>query len=88
MNDKKELMKSNDKIIEGVCGGIAEYFGWDKAIVRIVIAVLILSTGTLPGLILYVIAAIVMPKPPKQTKEVTKPNDFDDGTIEAEFREK
>ena len=33
---KKELTKSNDKVVSGVFGGVAEYFGWDKAITRII----------------------------------------------------
>ena len=33
---KKELTKSRDKVVSGVFGGIAEYFGWDKTITRII----------------------------------------------------
>ena len=42
---KKKLTKSSDKIVSGVFGGIAEYFGWDKAIVRIIGAFLIIFPG-------------------------------------------
>ena len=44
----------------GVCGGIAEYFGIDPSIVRLVWAALILFGGT--GILLYIIAAIILPK--------------------------
>lgn len=57
---KKRLTKSKDKILAGVLGGIAEYFGWDKAWTRIGGAVVICCTGF--GLIAYIAAAIAMPE--------------------------
>ena len=42
---KKQLVKSRDKIVAGVLGGVAEYLGWDKTIVSIIGGVLILTTG-------------------------------------------
>jgi len=59
----KKLTKSRDKVIAGVFGGIAKYFDLDKAWVRIIGAALILFTGVGPGIILYIIAAMVMPEP-------------------------
>lgn len=56
----KTLRKSRDRRIAGVCGGIAEYFGWDPTIVRIIWAVMIFCYGT--GLLAYIIAAIIMPE--------------------------
>ena len=47
----KKLTKSNDKVLTGVLGGFAEYFGADKALVRIIGAVF-----------LYIIAAVIMPE--------------------------
>ena len=44
----------------GVCGGIAEYFGIDPSIVRLVWAALVLFGGT--GVLLYIIAAIILPR--------------------------
>lgn len=70
---KKRLYKSNvDKKIAGVCGGIAEYFDIDPTIVRLVTAFLILAYGS--GLIIYIIAACVMPVSPivNETKENKK----------------
>jgi len=57
----KRLSKSQDKIIAGVCGGIAEYFGWDPAIVRILYLVISIFSAGFPGFIVYVILWIVMP---------------------------
>lgn len=56
---EKKLRKSKtDKKICGVCGGLAEYFGIDSTIIRIVWLVSILFFGT--GLLLYIIFALVM----------------------------
>lgn len=55
----KKLYKSNNRMIGGVCAGVAEYFGIDPTIVRLIWAALALS-GT--GILLYIVAAIVMPE--------------------------
>ena len=58
---KTRLTKSKtDKVIDGVCGGMAEYFGIDPVIVRLVFVVLIFINGI--GVLLYIILAIIMPK--------------------------
>lgn len=59
----KTLYKSRDnKIIMGVCGGIAEYFGWDPSLVRIGTAVLTLVSGA--GIVAYIVGCVVMPECP------------------------
>ena len=55
----KKLYKSNNRMICGVCAGIAEYLGIDLTVVRLLWAALGL-TGT--GILLYIIAALVMPE--------------------------
>lgn len=56
---KKELKVSkDDKIIGGVCGGIAEYFGWDPTIVRIGWVILDFVYGI--GIIAYAVAWVLM----------------------------
>lgn len=56
-----KLRKSRtDKMLAGVCGGFAEYLGWDATIVRIIFAILLVSSiGT--AVLAYFILAIVMP---------------------------
>ncbi|MFH5833039.1 PspC domain-containing protein [Halalkalibaculum sp. DA3122] len=55
------LSKSRtDKMIAGVCGGIADYLGWDPTIVRIIFVVLTVMGWGSPVL-LYFILALVMP---------------------------
>jgi phage shock protein C len=63
---KKRLYRStDDKMIGGVCGGLAEYFGIDPVIPRI-IAVILLLPGGLPGFLPYVILWFVVPQKPAQ----------------------
>jgi phage shock protein C len=54
----------NNKMIAGVCGGIAEWLGWTPTAVRVAYVIIsILSVG-FPGTIAYVILWIVMPQEP------------------------
>jgi phage shock protein C len=53
----------NDKKIAGVCAGLADYFGVDVTIVRLVFALLFLLPHGI-GLPLYIILWIVMPQEP------------------------
>lgn len=55
------LTRSNDRVIAGVCAGIAEYFGWDIALVRILYLVLSIFSAGFPGVLVYIILWIVMP---------------------------
>lgn len=60
---EKKLYKSNqNKMIDGVCGGIAEYFGIDPTVVRLVWALFSLMGGC--GILAYIIAAIIIPRNP------------------------
>ena len=63
---EKRLYRSRDeRIIWGVCGGIAKYFGLDPTLIRL-IAVLTLFLG-LAGLLIYLILTIIMPLEPRST---------------------
>lgn len=58
--NKKLYKISEEKKIAGVCAGLAEYLNADVTIIRIIVALLILSSfSTL--LLLYIICAIIMP---------------------------
>ena len=59
----KKLYKSNtNKMLEGVCGDIAEYFGVDPTIVRLAWVVFCALGGS--GILAYIIAAIIIPSAP------------------------
>lgn len=51
----------DDRVIAGVCGGLARALGVDPTIVRLVYAVATVFTGGIPGLILYIIMALIIP---------------------------
>jgi phage shock protein C len=59
----RQLRKSRDNVLAGVCGGLAEYAAVDPAMMRLLVALVVLFTSILPGLIIYVVAAMVMPDP-------------------------
>lgn len=60
--EKKLYRSRNDRRIAGVCGGIAEYFGFDATILRLIWLLAVLCAGT--GLIAYIVCAIVIPEEP------------------------
>ena len=61
MDERKRLYKSrNNKMICGVCAGIADYFNIDPSIVRVLWAVLGLAAGT--GVLAYIACAIILPE--------------------------
>ncbi|EAE5449864.1 PspC domain-containing protein [Listeria monocytogenes] len=57
---KKLYKSSSQKMIAGVCGGLAEYFGIEVTIICLLWAGAVLFFGT--GILLYIIAAIIIPK--------------------------
>lgn len=61
MEEKKRLTRSNNGMIGGVCGGIADYFDWDPTLVRVGYILLSILTA-FSGVIAYLILWIVMPK--------------------------
>lgn len=69
---QKRLTRSTDKMISGVAAGIAEYLNVDPVIVRVVMALLILSHLPL-GIIVYIILAVVMPEGEDAIKATANP---------------
>jgi phage shock protein C len=64
MPAKKLYRSSKDRILGGICGGIAEYFNADPTIVRLLFVLLLLASfGT--AVIGYLIAWIIIPRNPK-----------------------
>ena len=62
MNGKKLYRNTENKMLAGVCSGIAEYFGIDPTLVRLAWVVFSLLGGS--GLLAYIIAAIIVPENP------------------------
>ena len=60
----KRLYKSNEnKMVDGVCGGIAEYFGIDPTLVRLAWVLFCAMGGS--GFVAYIVAAIIIPRAPE-----------------------
>jgi phage shock protein C len=59
---EKKLTRSANKVLAGVCGGIAEYFEIDPTLVRVAYAALSIFSAGFPGLLLYIIMLIIMPQ--------------------------
>jgi len=79
---RKLLRSNNNRVISGVCGGIAEYFSTDATLIRLVCAAFAL-TGT--GIVAYIIAAIIIPAQDRgtyQADEYDPEKDFRDFTME------
>jgi phage shock protein C len=57
------LKRSSNKIIAGVCGGLAEYFNWDPTWVRVGYVLISILSAAFPGILVYIILWIVMPPP-------------------------
>jgi len=65
---KKKLYKSKEnKVISGVCGGVAEYFDIDVTLVRLAFVLFAFLGG--PGLLVYIIMMFVMPEAPREFRD-------------------
>ena len=58
----EKLKRSRDRILGGVCGGIAKWLGWDVTIVRIAYIFISILSAAFPGTIVYIILWMIMPE--------------------------
>ena len=60
---QRKLTRSRtDRMFSGVCGGLAAHTAMDATLMRLLAVVAIFATGILPGIIAYVVAAMVIPE--------------------------
>lgn len=76
MSEKRLVRSRGNKMLAGVCGGLAEYLGVDPVIVRLAAVLLTLWNGV--GLLIYLVLALIMPQEPELTP---KANAFEDDEI-------
>ena len=57
----RRLFRSSDRMLGGVCAGIAEYFDLDPTLVRIAYLVVSVISAAFPGLLVYIILWIMIP---------------------------
>jgi phage shock protein PspC (stress-responsive transcriptional regulator) len=53
---------STQKMLFGVLGGLAEYLGTDPTLVRIIFILVLILTGFMPAVLVYILAAILLPQ--------------------------
>ena len=53
---------SSNRIIAGVCGGIARWLGWSPTTVRVLYVIVSILSVAFPGILVYIILWLVMPK--------------------------
>ena len=56
------MYRSNDRIIAGVCGGIAEQLGWSASRVRLAYVILSILSAAFPGTLVYLVLWFLMPE--------------------------
>ncbi len=59
---KRIFRSSRNRMLGGVCGGLAEYLGVDATLVRIVYVLLSIVSAAFPGILIYLIAWLVIPR--------------------------
>lgn len=74
---KKLYRSKNDRNICGVCGGIAEYFNIDSTLVRIIWVIVSIFSASVPGLLIYIICALIIPEEPDSFDTTAQYNETD-----------
>lgn len=70
MNEKRRLTRSQtDRLIAGVCGGIAEWLGWSATQVRVLYVVVSILSAAFPGIIVYFALWFLMPNGPRRPRQ-------------------
>lgn len=59
---KKLYRSSSDRVVSGLLGGIADFYGWDSSVVRLVFVLLLIVTGFAPFGIAYLVGWMVVPE--------------------------
>jgi len=57
----EKLVRSKDRIIAGVCGGIAKWLGWSPFKVRLIYVIVSIVSVAFPGILVYLILWFIMP---------------------------
>jgi phage shock protein PspC (stress-responsive transcriptional regulator) len=59
---RKLARSQTNKMIGGVCGGFAEYFGWAPWLMRFVFVLASILSAAFPGTLIYLLLWVLMPK--------------------------
>jgi len=62
-NPRNPLRRSRQhRVVAGVCGGLAQWLGWDVTLVRVLYVIVSIFSAAFPGLLAYIILWIIMPE--------------------------
>lgn len=59
---KRLVLNQKDRKVAGLCAGVADYLEVDVTIIRLIVLVVTVFTGVIPGLFVYAVAAAITPK--------------------------
>ena len=63
MNASRPFLRSrHDRMLAGICGGIAQRFGWNSTLVRVLFVIISLASAAFPGILVYLILWLLMPE--------------------------
>ncbi len=62
-NTRNPLHRSRShRVIAGVCGGLAQWLGWDPTVIRLLYVIVSIVSAGFPGILVYVILWVLMPE--------------------------
>jgi phage shock protein C len=64
VSPRNPLRRSRNRFLAGVCGGLAQWLGWDATLVRVLFVLVSVLSAAFPGILVYVILWVVMPDTP------------------------
>lgn len=59
----RNMVRSEDAVLAGVCGGIADFYGWDAGRFRMAYVIASIFSAAFPGIIVYLLLLWLMPGP-------------------------
>lgn len=62
MEIKKLRRSKTDRVFAGICGGIGEYLGIDPVLLRLIWLLIVIFTGFVPGVLVYILAIFIIPE--------------------------
>jgi len=62
------VRRSHDKVIAGVCGGLAERLGWSPGRFRLAYVILSICSAAFPGVLVYAVLWFAMPAPAEESR--------------------
>ena len=69
--EPKKLLRSENRMLAGVCAGIGEYMNIDPTVVRVLFAALTLFSAAFPGVILYILLILLIPNGPQHRTDIS-----------------